>query len=690
MSNDPFAPAWKKQVSAETGSNAPQREPQTRLEREANSTQKFTAWEESSPTVSAKQQQAQKGNWWQKLSPTKKKLILGFSSVFLLLVVLAGVVGAIGYSAYVQAQEVKAELQQAATEGKAAYASFKTQNLPETKLHLQNAKQRIEAGQTALAALQWTKNLPIVGKYYTDGESGLKAGVSGVEAGILVIEAIEPHADVLGFTGEGTFTGGTTEDRIGLMLVTLQQITPQLDAITSKVEEMNGYIAEIDENDYPEEIRGYPVRSYIQQFHGAGEAAKVALTDARPVIEQLPKIAGASGRKKYLVIFQNDNELRPTGGFMTAYAVVFVENGKVTPEKSDDIYELDKKFKKKPAIPEILGKYLTTESKWNLRDMNIDPNFASSMENFYEYYQQVPGEPNNIDGIIAVDTNLLSKIVEILGPIDIPGYGTFSAEIDPKCDCPQIILALSEIIDRPTPYHRVDRKGILAPMMQSIIQKTYATSRDKWPLLAQLLWQSIEGRHAQFYFLDQDMQNAALSINAAGIIPQVKPDQDYLTIVDANLGGAKSNLFVDISGVQTVESIADGKVTKQVEMTYRNTHAASNCNLEAGLLCLNANLNNWTRWYVPKGVEVKDLVGFENGYTIDDSHEGYDVIEGFFKLAPMGQAKVRATYTVPFTGTEYALRMQKQAGTDPISFELITPDGQTEFVLDKDITVKLP
>jgi len=690
MSNDPFAPAWKKQVSTETEGVNPQPEPEIRSEQPVKPAQKFISWEESSAPMTNKPQSKQKTNWWRKLSPKKRKIILGLSVFLLVILGILAVGGLIGYGAYVQAQEVKAELQQAATEGKAAYASFKTQNLPETKVHLQNAKQRIESGQSALSAMKWTKGLPVVGKYYTDGEAGLKAGVSGVEAGILVIEAIEPHADVLGFTGEGTFTGGTTEDRIGLMLETLQQITPQLDAITVKVEEMNGYIAEIDENDYPEELSGYPVKSYIKQLHGAGETAKVALTDARPVIEQLPAIAGADGRKKYLVIFQNDNELRPTGGFMTAYAVVFIENGKVTPEKSDDIYELDKKFKKKPAIPEILGKYLTTESKWNLRDMNIDPNFASSMENFYEYYQQVPGEPNNIDGIIAVDTNLLSKIVEILGPIEIPGYGTFSSEIDPKCDCPQIILALSEIIDRPTPYHRVDRKGILAPMMQSIIQKTYATSRDKWPLLADLLWKSIEGRHAQFYFLDQDMQNAALSINAAGIIPQVQPDQDYLTIIDANLGGAKSNLFVDISGVQTVESIADGKVTKQVEMTYRNTHAASNCNLEAGLLCLNANLNNWTRWYVPKGVEVKDLVGFENGYTIDDSHEGYDVIEGFFKLAPMGQAKVRATYTVPFTGTEYALRMQKQAGTDPISFELITPDGQTEFVLDKDITVKLP
>lgn len=682
MSNDQFSSAWKKTASAETP-EAMNPVPEEVPSNADTATSRFTSWDKAETAPSGR------FRWWSRLSAKQRRLFKiggGILGVFGLLLIITGLMA---WQVYAQAQEVKAEMQQAVTEGRLAFASFKTQNLPETKLHLENTKQRLEASQTKLQGLRWTGSVPFAGKYYYDGEAGLKAGVSGVEAGLLAVEAIEPHADVLGFTGEGTFAGGTTEDRIGLMLDTLQQITPQLDAIGAKVQEMNSYIETIDPADYPEHLADYPVRSYIQQLHDAGAAAEVALTDARPVIEQLPLMAGAQERKKYLVIFQNDNELRPTGGFMTAYAVVYVENGKVTPEKSDDIYELDQKLSRKPAIPEILGKYLTTESRWNLRDMNIDPNFAESMKTFYSYYETLPGEPDNIDGIIAVDTVLLSDVVNVLGPIEVPGYGTFSAENDPRCDCPQIIYALSEIIDRPTPYHREDRKGILAPMMQSIIQKTYATSRDKWPLLAELLWQSIEGRHAQFYFFDENMQAAAESINAAGIIPQVPEGQDYLTIIDANLGGAKSNLFTEVQGTQTVTSLDSGRLTKEVELTYRNTHAASNCNLEAGLLCLNANLNNWTRWYVPKGTTVEQLVGFENGHTIDTSHEGYDVIEGFFKLAPMGQAKIRATLNVPFTGEEYALRMQKQGGTDPIPFELTTPTGQTEFVLDKDMTVKV-
>lgn len=623
-------------------------------------------------------------------SPRGKKVFTGVGIVALIFVILGGVLAFVGYRSYVQAREIEAELRQAMNEGQAAYAAFKAQDLVTVKTHIQNARTHIEAGQQGLQNLKWTGSLPVAGKYYEDGEAGFRAALHGTDAALEVVAAIEPHADVLGFSGEGTFTGGTTEDRIGLMLETLAQIRPQLDGISDKIEAMNSEIAQIDPADYPQELRGYPIRQYVQMVHDAGETAEVALTDARPVIEQLPAMAGAEGEaKKYLVIFQNDNELRPTGGFMTAYAVVKIENGKVTPEKSGDIYELDQKFSNKPAIPEKLGRYLTTETRWNLRDMNIDPNFSNSMDTFYSYYKNIRGEEQNIDGIIAIDTNVLTSIVEVLGPIEVPGYGTFSSETDPRCDCAEIIYTLSEIIDRPTPYIRENRKGILAPMMQALIQKTYATSRDKWPLLAEVAWKGIEGRHVQFYFFDEQLEVAARSINAAGIVPDIPEGTDYLTVIDANLGGAKSNLFIETSGVIEVEAPKNGLVAKTVELTYRNTHPASNCNLEAGQLCLNGTLNDWTRWYIPKGAQLQEVVGLEEGFAVDTSNDDYDIIEGIFKLNPMSQTKVRITYAVPFTGEAYSLRMQKQGGTGPIPFELTTPQGQIEFELDKDKTVSV-
>jgi hypothetical protein len=628
----------------------------------------------------------------QRKSKFFKKLLIGLGVVLLLVLIVGGAAGAVGFTVYQQAMAMKGDLLSAKSEAQAVYDSFKQQDLITAKTHLLAAQEKMKSAQAKFAKLSWVQNIPLAKPYYQDGERAFNSALAGTTAGIKVVDAIEPHADVLGFTGKGTFTGGSTENRVALVLQTLAQIKPVLDDIAGDVKTVKDNVYQIDPQRYPESFRNLPIRQYINQMRVLSDTAELALNQARPVLEQLPAIAGAEGgRKKYLVLFQNNNELRPTGGFLTAYAVVFVENGKVTPEKSDDIYELDKKFRKSPPIPAVLGRFLTTEKRWNLRDMNIDPNFANSMQTFYENYKLVPGEPSGIDGIIAVDTDLLYRVVDILGPIDVPGYGAFSSKIIPQCDCPQIIYALSEIIDRPTPFLRENRKGILAPMMQSIVQKTYATSRDKWPSLANLLWESIQGRHMQMYFFNEKFEEAAKSVNAAGIIPQIPKDSDYLTVIDANLAGAKSNLFVKTSATLEVTNSQSGQIQNKVELTYKNTHAASNCNLEKGELCLNGQLNDWTRWYLPKGAEIKEVLGLENGYKLDTSNADYDVLDGIFRLSPNNQAKVRVTYTVPYTGTKaYKLRMQKQGGTDPIPYSITTPWGSKEVVLDRDLDVTIP
>ncbi|MCD8485104.1 DUF4012 domain-containing protein [Candidatus Woesebacteria bacterium] len=671
IDNDFFA-AWKKNAADRTEANGSspvallsRAQSQKRLERKTS--------KKASPKTSSGRK------WWQR----RAARVAGIALVVILL--LGAIFGVIGFWGYQKAMAIQAAALEAKAEAHLTYAAFKTQNLPQAREHLTKVQSHVYQVQELYGDLGWAKYVPVAKAYYEDGEHALVAAVAGTNAGLKGIDAIEPHADLLGFEGEGTFSG-TTEDRLGVVLETLNQITPELDAIAAEIEIVQENLAAIDPERYPENVRGYEVRSLITQAQDYALAAEVALNEARPAVERLPEVAGAEERRKYLVIFQNDNELRPTGGFMTAYAVVYVEDAKVTPEKSDDIYELDQKFRNKPPIPEELGRFLITENTWNLRDMNIDPNFKNSMETFYEYYQEVPGEPDDIDGIIAVDTVVLEKIVEIIGPVEVPGYGTFSAQNLEICDCPQIIYALSEIIDRPTPYIREDRKGILAPMMQAIIQKVYATERTKWPQLAELLWQSVEGHHVQMYFMNEEDQAAAELIGAAGIIPELPETGDYLTVIDANLAGAKSNLFVETSGEIDVRDITDGRVRKQVELTYRNTHPPSNCNLEAGQLCLNGMLNDWTRWYVPKGVEVEEVLGLEEDYRVDTSHEEFDIIEGIFRVSPLGQTKVRITYTVPYQGESdaYMLRMQKQGGTDDFPYVVTTPWGQSEFILDKD------
>jgi len=636
--------------------------------------------ENSTEPQTAKPRLKKSISFWPKKKSRRILLIL-----LLIVALFLGMIGVLATHTLSVSREMITVGNELKWNAQSAYDNFKAQNLPEAEINIVKAKENLDKLNQSYNKLGIYQKIPVFNKYYQDGIYGLAAANHGLEAAVVSVKAITPYADILGFEGEGTFAGGTTEDRIGVMLQTLEKITPELDQIEEQLTLVNDNLSKIDASRYPEKVKDVEIRNLLLTSQESVDQAISIFSQFRPVIEQLPRIAGSQGEKmKYLVLFQNNNELRPTGGFLTAYSIVTIENGKITPEKSDDIYELDQKFSGRIEIPESLGRYLTTEKYWHLRDMNISPDFKESMTTFYEHYQTVRGEPNDINGIISVDTQVLTRLLEILGPVEIPGYGTFSAQIDSRCDCPQVVYALSEIITRPTPYLREDRKGILGPMMKSILQKTYDAPKQHWPQLFGLIWETVQGRNLQMYFIDEQTQLAAENANAAGRL--IHPaNSDFLAIVDANLGGAKSNLFTEYEVQHQVEGPTDGYITNNLEITYKNTRKADNCNLEAGLLCLNAPAPTWNRLYLPAGSEIVNTQGFNQDPNLYEEL-GFQVIDGFFRLDPLGVAKIRVSYKVPYSEENYQLKVWKQGGVKPFKMLVDVNGNQSELLINSDQT----
>ncbi|HNQ16946.1 MAG TPA: DUF4012 domain-containing protein [Candidatus Woesebacteria bacterium] len=611
----------------------------------------------------------------------KKRILLAITIPLLLLI---GILGGVSIYSFTVVQQIKQQAFVLQYTGQAVAQQLSAQNLPGAKAELEKVPSELESIKTEFNKLSFFNYLPITKEYYADGLAGFTAAEAGLAAAQKAIYAVEPYADVLGLNGQTpTASGsGTAENRIKLILDTLDKAMPELDAITANIQSAVTALQQIDANRYPEQLGGQPVRPLILQAQNLSQSALSAVTEFRPVIEQIPVMAGGRGeRLKYLVLFQNDNELRPTGGFLTAFSTIYIEDGKVTPETSDDIYALDAKYRSRLPIPEALGRYLTTEKYWNLRDMNTSPDFKVSMEQFLPNYMKVGDK--NIDGIITVDTEVLKQLLEVLGPVQVPGYGTFSAEIDKRCDCPQVVYALSEIITRPTNYIREDRKGILGPFMRAVLSKAYDAPSEKNGPLFQAMIEAIQGRHIQVYYIDESLQKAAEAINVAGRMTPPTKGEDFFAVINANLGGAKSNLFTTYEMVQQIEAPTEGKIKKTVEITYKNNRRADNCNLEAGLLCLNSTLRDWTRIYVPAGSELIEATGFTKDAKIYDEL-GFTVFDGFFILEPNGVAKIRLTYSVPYALPDYQLQLWKQGGITDYPLTMEVTGGRDELTINKD------
>jgi hypothetical protein len=624
---------------------------------------------------------------WFKNMPKGVKIGLSFFlGLFLLalvlivpILVLATPVAANLKATYLLAQEA----------GQAA----KDQNLPLVEEKLKLTHEKLLVAQKSYSRLTWTKFIPVLGNYYQDGDSFLKAGSLGLEAAQIMVESVTPYADVLGFEGKGSFSGGTAQERIKRIIETLDKVTPKIEEVKNKLNQASNQLSEVDPNHYPKTIKSITVREKILKAKNLVSEASAAAAEAQPALEVLPEILGYPEARKYLVIMQNDGELRPTGGFMTAYAVIKVEAGTVIPEVSSDIYSLDEKSTEKVKAPEPIKKYLFSAHLgtgivpyWYLRDMNLSPDFKVSMETFYKHYLEVPGI-SEVDGIIAIDTKVLKDFLTILGSINVPGYGEFTMNPDPRChDIPQVVCELEHIVDTPIAGVKRGRKDILGPMMKTLIAKIFDSPSEMWPGIFRLGIQEMEEKHVLYYFHKPEYQKAAETLNSAGRIKDFAGD--FLHVNDTNFGGAKSNLFVEHEVEQAITVNEDGSLEKKVTLTYINPKPMDNCNLErVGTLCLNGILRNWFRVYVPRGSELIEGLGSEEEIQTYDELDK-TVFEGFFILrGDGGRAKVVLTYKLPFkinSLSDYNLLIQKQPGTVGHSYTVLAGDKKQEFKLTTD------
>ncbi len=530
----------------------------------------------------------------------------------------------------------------------------------------------------------------------------MRAGQAGLDAGDIVLTTIQPYADLLGFTGitENVLAAKTgeqtTQDRIDFIVKTIPDLVPKIDSISAKAKIVSDEISQINPDRYKnKKFQGKELSALIISAQGLSAQTTELLINGKPMLEKAPYLLGMDSPRVYLMLFQNDKELRPTGGFMTAYAIMKVDKAKFEPISSNDIYNLDAQYKPSIKAPEPLIKYIKgpyiLSQNLRLRDMNWSPDFAMSMQMFTDSIKEVGVK--NIDGIIGVDTQLLTNLLNVIGPIGVPGFGNFSTAIDPQCNCAQVIHELESFADVEGPIiwdpltgkiilrppNSDNRKKIIGPLMNSILANALGQPKDKLANLFTAGFTSLIEKHVLLYIFDQNTEKAVSDVGLGGTIKDF--DGDYLHINDANLGGRKSNLYATEEVEQKVDISAGGGVTKTVTITYKNPQSQDGW--------LNSVLPTWVRVYVPKGSTLVTSEGLEaKAEPYEDL--GKTVFAGFFQLRPEGVSKVTFQYKLPFKVVkQYKLLIQKQPGTDGFLYTVNVGKHSEEFFLKTDKEIKI-
>jgi hypothetical protein len=621
-----------------------------------------------------------------------KKVLFIVLGVFLFFLILLGGIGLYGYTAAKSLLAFRAPIEQDVAALKTA---VKEQNISKIKENSAKLSTDLEGLKAKIEGYSFVGSLPIVKNYYHDAQHGINAGLAGLRATNLAVEAVAPYADILGLGGEEASASGgkTTLDRVTFLVTTLDKVRPQLEEIGKELDVARKEMDQIDPNRYPEEFQGQKIRENLFLAINTIDQVSTLVNDAKPFLEVAPDLMGVNSPKHYFVLFQNDGELRPTGGFMTAYGILKVDKGKITPLLSEDIYSLDAAFRKRLPAPDPIKNFHKNVPYFYLRDMNLSPDFAESMKLFMDHYKNnVAGARKDIDGVIAVDTQLLAALVKVTGPIGVPEWGNFSAEIDKRCNCPQIVYRLEEIADKPVSAVVTNRKAVIGPLMHSILSNAFNSPKEKIAELFNVGLTGIQEKHVLLYLFDEKSQKAVEAFNMAGRVREY--DGDYQFLVDTNFAGAKSNLFIKHKIDEKIEISEDGEVTKTLNITYNNPFPPSDCGLLSGGLCLNGQYRNWIRLYVPKDSTLIEFTGSEiKANTYEEL--GKTVFEGFYgdkyPLRPESMTKVSIKYKLPFKvqkGEPYKLLIQKQPGIEKYSMVVDFNGKKQEFDLRGDKELK--
>jgi hypothetical protein len=435
--------------------------------------------------------------------------------------------------------------------------------------------------------------------------------------------------------------------------------------------------------------------SYLPLMHSGIQFAQIA-----------PELMGADGPRTYLILAQNDDERRPTGGWITGIGLLTVNQGQIVDMSFKDSAWVDNFEVPHDAPPESMQRALWAEI-WLLRDANWSPDFPAAAQVAELILERDQGV--TVDGVIAVDQQALTLLVAGLEPLTPEG----SEEVITGSNVRTIIReSWSEPVEGLTPEAgwkewEAHRKDFMANLVSAMLDKvqTQAGEIDLTRLAIGML-QALQERHILIYLHEAQAAELLAARYWDGALRDF--EGDYLQVVDANVGFNKVDPNIKREIVYLVDLSDPAEPRGEASVLYENQSPpeAEPCIQEAVWEAsyserMEGCYWDYVRFYVPEDsrlleVEKEPLppgsllsrnrfapLG-DAGPTVEPVEGGKSVFGLFFDLPPGQEREVRLAWQMPAETVRqvdgnwhYRLLVQKQSGTGaiPLRVEVTLPPG---------------
>lgn len=295
--------------------------------------------------------------------------------------------------------------------------------------------------------------------------------------------------------------------------------------------------------------------------------AQKQIDAVRLTLPVLRKILITDNPVTYLLLFQNNMELRPTGGFIGSVGFLTFSEGKMNEFKIMDVYTIDGQLKGHVEPPAAIRNYLA-QPNWFLRDANFDPDFAKTSQQAEFFIDKTLG--TKIDGVIGVNLNLMNDLLDAVGPVTLVD---FNNEVISKDN----LFIKSQLYIQNGFFEGSTLKKDFLTSLAFSLEKRFQEEDVPWFKVFQVIKDSLDNKNILIYLKASDLQKEIEDLGWAGRIFAVncitQADNclpDYLHINEANLGVNKANYFVTKNTRIDKKINLNGQVITDVTLNFEN------------------------------------------------------------------------------------------------------------------------
>lgn len=516
-------------------------------------------------------------------------------AVFTLLTILAGS-SIYGLNLIAAGQTIKGQVLGTSTSGlgflQDAQTALESQNTAAAQANLGKALEQFKNSRATLDSAGITLNsLLSVVPQKRDADKLLLAAQEITEASIKATQLLKLTQN-LKLSAIGLSNGSDNGEQLE-QIQTLLNDCAKLAGLSAQL------ISEVSISSLPE--------NYQPAFLAAQDAAKLFLQNAQSLNEVSSLLFDLLlGSKNILLVFQNNNELRASGGFMGTIGNARLSNGSIGSLDVRSVYDWDGQLKEKILPPQPL---YAVNNRWFLRDSNWFASFPMSANRLSALYEKEGGETPDL--IITLTPEVILDMLERTGNIELPQHGvTLTKDNFVEKTQEETSINYDKQVNQP--------KQFLADFFPLLMERLGSTEGDNGGVMAflEIFQQNLYKKQILLYSRDNQIEKKILAFNWGGEIKDT--DRDYLSIVNSNLGGTKTDRTLQRS-INLQSTVADdGSITNNLTYTVKNP------------LPDNPALTNksFVRIYVPAGATLISSAGFNTeiqlprleteGYTLDD------------------------------------------------------------------------